>query len=72
MRRTGRRNRPIHCLPVRDRGSEVFAVAQLLNRKDGKPFDAREERRFGEFTDSLGVVLETVHQLHSAQQRFAP
>ena len=71
-RKSGFRTRSILCLPVRDRSGEVFAVAQLLNRKDGNPFDANDERRFGEFTDSLGVVLETVHQLHSTQQRIAP
>ncbi|MEM9208180.1 MAG: ATP-binding cassette domain-containing protein [Pseudomonadota bacterium] len=70
-RQSGFRTRSILCLPVRDRSGEMFAVAQLLNRKDGNPFNADDERRFGEFTDSLGVVLETVHQLHSKQLRVA-
>ena len=38
---------------------EVFAVAQLLNRKDGQPFDENDERRFSSFMQSIGVIFET-------------
>jgi hypothetical protein len=37
----------------------VFAVAQLLNRRDGRPFDEHDEQRFSEFVQSLGVIFET-------------
>ena len=37
----------------------MFAVAQLLNRKDGEPFDAADERQFSGFMQSIGVILET-------------
>ena len=37
----------------------MFAVAQLLNKRSGECFDDRDERRFAEFTRSLGVVLES-------------
>ena len=42
-----------------DAASEVFAVAQLLNRRDGQPFDAHDEDRFAGFIRSIGVILET-------------
>ena len=58
-RETGFRTRTILCLPIRNREGRVFAVAQLLNRCDGKPFDEGDEMRFTEFTSSLGVILET-------------
>lgn len=58
-RLTGFRTRNILCLPLIDRNKRVFAVAQLLNRKDGQPFDANDERRFAEFMESIGVILET-------------
>jgi hypothetical protein len=39
---------------------EVFAVTQLLNRRDGRPFDDGDERRFAEFAASLGLLLESL------------
>jgi hypothetical protein len=38
-------------------------VAQLLNRRDGAPFDANDEARFTDFATSLGVVLESWAQM---------
>jgi hypothetical protein len=34
-------------------------VAQLLNRRDGKPFDALDEERFTTFIQSIGIIFET-------------
>ena len=56
---TGYRTRSILCVPIADRRGAVFAVAQVLNRRDGEPFDARDETRLREFAASLGVVLES-------------
>jgi putative ABC transport system ATP-binding protein len=58
-RQTGFRTRSILCLPIRNRAGRVFAVAQLLNRRDGKPFDDGDEARFAEIASSIGVILET-------------
>jgi putative ABC transport system ATP-binding protein len=58
-RRTGFRTRSILCVPLRDAQGNVFAVSQLLNRGDGKPFNADDERRFTEFLQPIGVMLET-------------
>jgi putative ABC transport system ATP-binding protein len=66
-RETGFRTRTILCLPIRDRAGDVFAVAQLLNRMDAKPFDDGDEARFGEFVASLGVILETWWQMNRAE-----
>lgn len=55
------RTRSLLCLPIRRRNGEVFAVAQLLNRRGGRPFAAADESRLGEFIDSLGVMLESLH-----------
>ena len=41
----------------------MFAVTQLLNRRDGQPFDQDDERRFGEYATSLGVLLESALRL---------
>ncbi len=61
----GYRTRSILCLPVKNSAGRVFAVAQLLNRRDGQPFDASDEARYKEFLQSIGLVLETLEQLLS-------
>ncbi len=65
-RSSGFRTRSILCLPLKNRGGEVFAVAQLLNRKDGRPFQAEDERKFSHFIESIGVILETLESLGTA------
>jgi len=57
---TGFTTRSVLCLPLHDRGGKVFAVTQLLNRRDGAPFDDRDERRYAEFAAALSVLLETL------------
>jgi len=56
---TGFRTRSVLCLPIRRGDGRVFAVAQLLNRCDGKPFDEADEARFQDFASSIGVILES-------------
>lgn len=62
-RQLGYRTRSILCLPVKDRAGRVFAVAQLLNRRDGRPFDAGDEARYAHFVESIGLILETLEHL---------
>jgi adenylate cyclase len=62
-RQTGFRTRSILCLPLHDSRGDVFAVTQLLNRRDGQPFDQDAERRFHGFAASLGVLLESALRL---------
>jgi hypothetical protein len=62
-KQTGFHTRSIISLPIKDQAGEVFAVAQLLNRKDGQPFDAGDEQRFTHFIDSIGVIFETLEGL---------
>mgnify|MGYP000398039624 CR=1 FL=1 len=62
-RQTGYRTRSILALPIRDHDGHVFAVAQLLNRRDDQPFDARDEERFAGFMASIGVIFESFRLL---------
>ena len=62
-RQTGFRTRTILCLPIRDSLGHVFAVAQMLNRVDGEPFDELDQRHFREFARAIGVVLESWWQM---------
>jgi putative ABC transport system ATP-binding protein len=54
----GYRTRSILCLPLFDRQGRVFAVAQLLNRRDGLPFDAGDEAALAGLLVSIAPVLE--------------
>jgi putative ABC transport system ATP-binding protein len=58
-KQTGYRTRSILSLPVKNANGAVFAVAQLLNRRDGNPFDHEDEQRFAGFMHSIGVIFET-------------
>ena len=58
-RETGYRTRSMLCVPIVNSKGRVFAVAQLLNRKGGEPFEAPDEVRLREFAASIGVVLES-------------
>jgi len=68
-KRTGYTTRSILSLPVKNQAGEVFAVAQLLNRRDGQPFDAHDEDRFAEFIRSIGVIFETQLGLRESRNR---
>ncbi len=65
---TGFRTRTILCVPIRNASGEVFAVAQLLNRIDGRLFDAADEERFGDFVASIGVVLESWLEMQARRE----
>jgi putative ABC transport system ATP-binding protein len=56
---TGYRTRTLLCVPITDQHGRVFAVAQALNKRGEALFAAHDERRFGDFAASLGVVLES-------------
>ncbi|HLF31188.1 MAG TPA: ATP-binding cassette domain-containing protein [Xanthomonadales bacterium] len=62
-RELGYSTRSILCLPVANRAGTVFAVAQLLNRRDGRPFDAEDESRYRRFLQSISLILETLDAL---------
>jgi putative ABC transport system ATP-binding protein len=56
---TGYRTRSLLCVPIKDLHGQVFAVVQLLNKMGGEPFDDKDQAAFGEFADSIGVVLQS-------------
>ena len=62
-RRTGFHTRSVLAMPVRDRQGRVFGVAQLLNRRDARPFDPADEERFARFAAPLGLILESWQRL---------
>lgn len=64
-KQTGYRTRSILCMPIVNK-QRIVAVAQLLNRVDGQPFDARDEAYFHEFAASIGIILESCNTFYIA------
>ena len=64
-KKTGFHTRSILSLPIKNQQGDVFAVAQLLNRKDGQAFDQNDVHRFSSFIESIGVIFETLEGLSS-------
>ena len=62
---TGYRTRSVLTVPIRDRQGYVFAVVQVVNRLNADRFDAADERRLGDFANSIGVILESWWRMSS-------
>ena len=60
---TGYRTSTMLVMPIYDRRKRVFAVAQLLNKRDGEVFTKADENKFQEFAAPLGILLETCSSL---------
>ena len=58
-RETGYHTHSLLCMPIFDRNKRVFAVVQMLNKQGNEPFSEEDEKSFREFTDPLGVILES-------------
>lgn len=56
---SGFRTRSILCLPLLGQEGQVLGVAQILNKRGGRPFDEADERRFRDFLSSMGIILES-------------
>jgi len=63
-RRTGFRTRSILCVPLRARGEQV-GVVEVLNRRDGKPFDG-QDLEFGQAVAGLIAVAICNAKQHEA------
>ncbi|HEY8121896.1 MAG TPA: ATP-binding cassette domain-containing protein [Myxococcota bacterium] len=67
-RATGFTTRSILCVPILDGRGAVFAVAQLLNKRGGAPFDASDEARFREFARGVAPILEGWARMGAASE----
>jgi putative ABC transport system ATP-binding protein len=62
---TGYRTKSVLCMPIKDTGHRVFAVAQLLNKEGGGSFTKEDEQRFTEFSSALGLIVESWARLRN-------
>ncbi|XP_019617478.1 PREDICTED: dual 3',5'-cyclic-AMP and -GMP phosphodiesterase 11A-like [Branchiostoma belcheri] len=53
----GIRSKSIMCVPIWDNHHEIIAVAQLLNKLDGHPFDEADEQLFKAFAIFCGLGI---------------
>lgn len=65
---TGYHTRNILCMPIFSNGSNVVAVAQLLNKIGGDRFTLQDEKEFDSFARSVGVLLESCNEFHTASR----
>jgi len=57
--RTGYRTRSVLCMPIKDTQQRIFAVAQLLNKRDGDAFTVEDEQKFTTFASALSLIVES-------------
>ena len=55
---TGYRTRSILCMPIINKDGARIGVTEVLNKKDGAEFNARDEARLRAFTAQIAVLLE--------------
>jgi HD-GYP domain-containing protein (c-di-GMP phosphodiesterase class II) len=66
-RKTGFRTRSILSVPLKNRSGEVLGVAQVLNRKDMRPFQEEDRIMLEALASMAAVAIETV-QLYEEQK----
>jgi putative ABC transport system ATP-binding protein len=71
-RQSGYRTRSLLAVPITDRTGRPFAVVMVLNKRDGAPFSAADEKGVGSFAASMGVILETWHATSQARGASGP
>src|SRR5207302_932860 len=67
-KQSGFRTRSILCAPVTGKAGEVLGAVQVLNRSDGQPFDADDERAMMAVAAQIAVALENA-RLFSTERR---
>ena len=65
---SGFTTRSILCSPVSGKGGEIVGAVQVLNRRDGKPFDTDDEHALLAVTAQIAVALENA-RLFAAERR---
>jgi putative ABC transport system ATP-binding protein len=71
-RSTGYQTRNVLCIPICTRSGEVFAVGQLLNKKNAPAFTSEDEKAFREFARPMGLILESCVHLRDHPLDDAP
>lgn len=54
---TGFRHKSILCMPIRDGQRQIIGVSQLINKKNGRPFNKNDENLFEAFAIFCGLGI---------------
>lgn len=68
-RRTGYTTRNLLCMPIYDRSGQIFAVAQLINKRSGARFTSEDEEHLRTFAEPLGMILASCVALKDRMTR---
>ncbi len=58
------------CVPLKDRGGQVFGVLQAINRLDDRGFEERDIPIFQALADHVAVAIERTRQLEKVQTQL--
>jgi serine phosphatase RsbU (regulator of sigma subunit) len=67
-RSSGYRTRSILCMPLINHDDAVVGVLQALNQRDGRPFDAYDERLLGALCSQAAIALDTAQLLRRERE----
>ncbi len=64
---TGFKTGSILCIPIRGHSGDVIGSLEILNRKDGHPFDAQDEDMLHAFASLAAIALENASAYESME-----
>lgn len=65
-KQTNYQTKSLLCMPILSSKGQVVAVVQLSNKGGGQPFSAEDEVTFKDFSESIGIILETCQSFYMA------
>lgn len=65
-KQTNYQTKSLLCMPITSSKGQVVAVVQLSNKAGGLPFSAEDEETFKDFSESIGIILETCQSFYMA------
>lgn len=65
--RTGYVTKHMLCAPIYDKRNEIVGVAQVINKRDGKPFSEKDEVKFKRYLQFCGIGLRNAQSYENCQ-----
>lgn len=65
--RTGYVTKHMLCAPIYDKRNEIVGVAQVINKRDGKPFSKKDEIKFKRYLQFCGIGLRNAQSYENCQ-----
>lgn len=65
--RTGYKTQHMLCAPIYDKRNEIVGVAQVINKRDGKPFSESDQIKFKQYLQFCGIGLRNAQSYENCQ-----